>query len=400
MTSSFVFKYKTKQELLKAAEDEALLLYNSSEYTWAGNHFLPPQGVPTFTPIDYREYFSKRNTLFIGDSTGRRAYATLFAMMSSCNNDYDNVKVKDMDSSTTIDFNKPLQVATSANSRTEVCNIRTRNFHGINEFVCRDILNATTWLLCPKNQEDLERNVTKKDLNATYTSNNTQIDARSRFDFIRRDCLVDVHEFFSKHDTLMQDYDLVVVSSGIWEILRPNGCKMNLPYFNKELNRTSTFTATIEMKVDALLDILTATSSSKLQIVLRSPGFDNRYSHDTRMMTIGEKMRKLMMGTNSSYAFSLASHEIFQNETAKGDHPLRAVKPYSSYNYSSWRNFSKDIGSNITFVDWQSVIAKRSFGEDRINGDINPHYGLEARHLFAQQLLHQLRKLELQHRAR
>ena len=45
---------------------------------------------------------------------------------------------------------------------------------------------------------------------------------------------------------------------------------------------------------------------------------------------------------------------------------------------------------NITIVDWGTVISKRSFKDERIVGDIQAHYGLQARLLFAQQLLHEL----------
>ena len=46
--------------------------------------------------------------------------------------------------------------------------------------------------------------------------------------------------------------------------------------------------------------------------------------------------------------------------------------------------------TNFTVVDFGTVISKRSYGEERIAGDMPPHYGLEARLLFAQQLLHEL----------
>jgi len=46
--------------------------------------------------------------------------------------------------------------------------------------------------------------------------------------------------------------------------------------------------------------------------------------------------------------------------------------------------------ANMTLVDWGSNIVKKSFGQNRIVGDIHAHYGLGARLLFAQQLLHEL----------
>jgi hypothetical protein len=51
---------------------------------------------------------------------------------------------------------------------------------------------------------------------------------------------------------------------------------------------------------------------------------------------------------------------------------------------------------NITLVDFGSVIFKRSFREKRIQGDHVAHYGVEARLLYAQQLMHELIKAELE----
>lgn len=369
-------------DLIKTAEDTALLLNNSSKYTWTGNNFIPPNGVPTFTPANYRNYFVKRNTLFIGDSTFRRAYATLFAMMTSCNDDDNNLKVKDLDSSTVIDFNKATK-----RSRKEVCDNPLRIFHDQNYFVCRDLLNATSWPLCPKNH--IQVNKTVLDVHATK---NIIKDQFGRFDFIQKNCLASVHDFFAEHGAFMNDYDLIIVGSGIWESLRPRDCKLNIQHFNKELNVTSTFTLSQEMKIDVLLDILAVTSSPKLQIVLRIPGFDLKNENDEVMLNIGHRMRNFIRNLNSSSPFSSSSYEFYQNKTKL---PMNSLKPYSNYNSYSWQKISANTNFNVTFVDWQSVIAKRSFAEDRIRGDINPHYGLDARLLFAQQLLHHLRRLEV-----
>lgn len=316
-------------DFIKAAEEAALLFHNSSKYTWTGKHFIPPHGVPTFTPVDYRQYFAQRNTLFVGDSTGRRAYATLYAIMMSCDEDDDNIKFKEVDGYYVLNFN--IEDKPRRNSRKEVCNIQSRNFSSLHDFVCRDLLDPSSRPLCPTNQSQ-KKNVIKKE-------------KLGRFDFIRRNCLVHVHDFFAENGAFMQDYDLVVLSSGIWESVRKEDCNMYI-----KVNQTSTVKATLDMKVDALLNKLSETSSSKLQAVFRIPGFDARFPNDTVMLTIGDKMR------------------IFN-----------------------------EAGTNLTFVDWQNVIAKKSFGDERIEGDIPPHYGLEARLLFLQQLFHHLRRLELEH---
>ena len=55
--------------LLDESIQERIKNTNSSDYTWVGNHWLPPPGVPTFTPRQLKAYYSQRNVLVIGDST-------------------------------------------------------------------------------------------------------------------------------------------------------------------------------------------------------------------------------------------------------------------------------------------------------------------------------------------
>lgn len=55
-----------------------------------------------------------------------------------------------------------------------------------------------------------------------------------------------------------------------------------------------------------------------------------------------------------------------------------------------------DTSANMAFVDWAVPLKKRSYGEDRINGDLPTHYRLEARTLFLQQMMHELKKAEIQ----
>lgn len=50
--------------------------------------------------------------------------------------------------------------------------------------------------------------------------------------------------------------------------------------------------------------------------------------------------------------------------------------------------------NNVTIVDWGGVIWERSVGDQRLHGDIDAHYDLEARLLFGQQLLHELLRVE------
>jgi hypothetical protein len=85
--------------------DNHHLLSSSNNYTWIGNHWVPPPGVPTFTVLQMRTYFQNRNVLFIGDSTGRRSYNTLFALINA--EDFDDIDVASVERG--IDVTKSLR---------------------------------------------------------------------------------------------------------------------------------------------------------------------------------------------------------------------------------------------------------------------------------------------------
>ncbi len=56
---------------------------------------MPPLGVPIFTPRQFKEYYSRRNILVIGDSTSRRLYTTLYKVMQAA--DLEDIVITDID---------------------------------------------------------------------------------------------------------------------------------------------------------------------------------------------------------------------------------------------------------------------------------------------------------------
>eukprot|EP00559_Dactyliosolen_fragilissimus_P001241 CAMPEP_0184865524 /NCGR_PEP_ID=MMETSP0580-20130426/18389_1 /TAXON_ID=1118495 /ORGANISM="Dactyliosolen fragilissimus" /LENGTH=364 /DNA_ID=CAMNT_0027364771 /DNA_START=192 /DNA_END=1283 /DNA_ORIENTATION=+ len=332
---------------------------NSSQYTWTGQHFIPPKGVPTFTPTEFQSYFKKRNALFIGDSTGRRAYATLFAIMNST--DPSNIRANDMDSPNVIDFNK-------ARNRQERCLIPERRLNAFlnsSQYICRNVSmnNAAS------------SNSTSTNTIAIGAEDTTSSLITGKFDFFPQACLSESYNFFTNQsflDVIQEEYDLIVYTLGIWEGVRQHDCKMTVPV-NEDINTTAAENLRIvgmEEKFSLALEVLSSASSPNLQIAFRTPGFSADHNGDGTMLALNEHIRCHSMQLVADLRADDDDDDLDENH---GENP-RPKKPLLK-------------STNFTVVDWGTVISKRSY-EDRIVGDLKPHYGLEARLLFAQQLLH------------
>ena len=256
-----------EEEEAQTVSLDPLIASNSSHYTWTGNQFIPPDGVPMFHPDDFLSYFENRNTLFVGDSTGRRAYATLYGMMKGA--DLSNIQVIEIDDPNVIDINKK-------GRRKEQCDIPKRglfNSSSQKSFLCRNLHNATigTGGSGMHNESGVRGRVTGSNRNKGITG---------KFDFVNSVCYKDLLDLFSSargrvgdaHDEVLNngpfgDYDLVVVTSGIWEGVRSRDCRMMV-------NTTQHTTIPISDldKYDLVLDSMANLSSPDLQFAFRTPG--------------------------------------------------------------------------------------------------------------------------------
>jgi len=338
---------------------------NSSQYTWLGNQLVPPNNVPIFHPKLYKEYFQKRNTLFVGDSLARRAYATIHGIIA-CNNS-DIVEVEEL-------VGKDGTLLGQNESKTvDKCplleGLTLPYYH--RGYDCRLIDNGTN--------------------NASFVD--FPPNTIGKFDFLGLPCARDIVQIVNPVMINRHGYDLVVVMIGAWELL--NECRILVaPLLEStlssllELNlndvddyeqrmgggtqRINTTASPPEdlprgqeqdklltpfQKWELLLKTLSnEVSSSKIQVVIRTPGFSVKHNGDEDMW---EMIRMTL--------------QYFSPEEPKGGEKSR----------------------NVTIVDFGSVIAARSYGDHRISGDSIYHYGLEARLLFGQQLLHELFAAEL-----
>jgi len=143
---------------------------------------------------------------------------------------------------------------------------------------------------------------------------------------------------------LSKEYDLIIIAMGIWEQVRAWDCR--------------SANTTAGERLQTSLEAMERTNPPGLQLVFRNSGFHKEYE----------------------------SNNIMRNANAVADqffHDLDQKWEMGRYE------------RNMTLVDWGGGMESRSYGENRIEGDLKPHYGLEARLLAIQQITHELLKSDL-----
>eukprot|EP00979_Chaetoceros_neogracilis_P005283 scaffold951_cov277-Chaetoceros_neogracile.AAC.6 len=310
---------------------------NSSQYTWLGNQYVPPEGVPVFTPSQIKDYFQNINVLFIGDSTAMRAWWTVKNIINA--EDLDNIPFEDV-------------------------HINRKNWTDKNGMTCE---NTGSRSLLPSFNSSLScANMKGSTAYSNLDVDNTTSSGQMTKSRVKRKGLIDFMQSVCHHNILWhfnstnsknimegvkEDYDLVIVGNGIWEYVNSDVCG----------RKSKSGLGSLPLMLDTLRDF----SSKDIRIVVRSPGF--------AQVSRRSRRNYLLMGEFVNYSL-----QYFHNLTMAQKDNVGGPKP------------------NMTLVDFGSVIYKRSFHKDRIEGDHIAHYGYEARTLFVQQLMHELVKAELE----
>lgn len=320
-------------------EDSDQTASNFTDYTWVHDYWIPPIGVPTYLPTQMLSYFSKRNVLFMGDSTTRRSYATLYDLMNSTHSkmisgeDHHDIKRVEVDSQTSINFGKPKDPKRPDDY---ICRLKGRNINGAAvQVACRDVPGS---LLAESRMMDQD------------------LVGKGKFDYIRANCYSNfVGKFGASNasdlaEHIKNDYDTIIIGTGIWEVT---------PVNKKQCKKAWMTTNSTELeRLNATLHLLKDYSIGGPRIAFRTLGFDEK-----RIPEAGEPSWDLNDQTR---------HFFYEQIFSKTD--------------------SDD--SNMILVDWGQSISKRSYSDSRIAGDNPVHYGLNARLLFIQQLMVELLKAD------
>lgn len=353
-------------------EAASIMKSNSSEYTWLGNSFIGPRGVPTFTPKQIKAYFEGRDVLFLGDSTSRRLFNTINGIITA--EDLDDVKISELDEEDVLNANKDgTQILCDAVQQNRSaafimhfnCNDRIVDGGDEDDAIPASTTSSSTMMPAGAGSSGTESD-TKND-NTRIVKNMVKFDTATAY------CYSNIEYFWRDYEdndpdndpnddpnddpekrlnpqlkAINKDYDLVILSIGIWELSRPDSCERKEPK-----------TSTVNSRMRRMMNNLQRNTRQDLQVAIRTSGFDTRQDNSK------------MFDSNA------VTRDFFHNMTTHGN--------------------DNEIRANLTLVDWGKVISKRSFESEEIkSNDRNPaHYGLEARLLLVQQQMHELIKADL-----
>ena len=291
----------------------------STEYSWIGNSWFPPPGVPYLSPLDLRLLFQKENTLWWGDSTSRQDYETMNDMINADN--IHNIPLGALDRN----INK---------GKSEKLSLHCRNWNQTPDELCADMGQVTGAEITNYNS------TTDATANATANHPSSFFHASiGKFDLVRSPKMACLNEYSSKIQTvssfLQREYSVIILSLGIWEVDRPWACRSD----NKS--------ETPAYFLNSLLDTLELLSGSSLYIIWKTHGPSQNENKD------------------------------------RGNRTIALIK-----NAQDW--FASHNPLYMGLADFGTVVIQgnRSFDSNRINGDLKPHWGGEARRLSIQMAGH------------
>lgn len=270
-------------------------------YTWIGDHWMPQNGVQHFSPKDIRHLFQKENTLWLGDSTARQEYFTMYNMWNA--KDVQNIPMQDLN--------------------------RHIDKHKMEEGIFYDYARIKH---CPDRIKEAEYfsysgQVTGSNCSKSFLS--PSISGSGKFDLIELHCLKEIFPRLQNHTSLSRlNYSVIILSMGIWEVVRAGNCKTN---------------ETPQLILMRVLDTLKDLSSSSLYIIWKTHGPSGAEEN-----TKGQKTLELI-------------------ETAQ-----------------NWFSMHKPLHMGLSDFGFEIYNSSRSFGINRIKGDLQPHWGLQARTLSIQ----------------
>jgi hypothetical protein len=173
------------------------------------------------------------------------------------------------------------------------------------------------------------------------------------FIYVPKLCLKDLELFVSDElsgkSNITADIDItIIISLGIWEVMKAWACNETT---SNNVNHPS---RSVEARQNDTIALLEKLQSTRRSVVWRTSGY-------------------IASGNNEDLIFDMNEKAMDQIEEIITSSSGATTKT-----------------NNLTFVDWGGAIRPRSFGNERISGDMRAHYGVEARYVLVQMISNQL----------
>jgi hypothetical protein len=283
--------------------------------SWTGDTWIPPREWRYYSALELKEFYQGKSVMWVGDSLARRTYGTMYGILNATDSSSLNttspssmhVSVEEIDSTRILDASKE-------NTDAEVCKMFTSLEQGLRPRLCRFTPGAGGGLFLQKHAPCLKTLET----------------------FVK-------DELSGKSNTTA-DIDVIIISLGIWDLIRPDDCREE-----KGSPRRS-----ILQRQDDVMDLLGKLQSPQRTIVWRTCG---THAEQHKEGYIAKMNRRAMDKIDE------ITLELRRNES---------------------------ITSNLTYVDWGGAIFPRSIGKERIIGNMAAHYGLVPRHVLIQMITNHL----------
>jgi hypothetical protein len=342
--------------------------------TWIGKTWIPPRPWRYFDAVELRDMYQDKRVLWIGDSTGRRAFATMYGILnasstipsttsttsssssssSSSDNsnnsddDYDqlqllHVSTSAIDKPSVIDVNRGQQVEFCTKWNHVIVNNNSNNNNNSDT-------NTTTPLL---HLHDLHPQICRPAPGAAAVRGNA-----GEFSFIKANCFNELERILQSElagtTNMTADVDVIIVSMGIWEILKVQTCNQ--------------------------LDMVYGAVANGIEERRRQPRNPN-----TRLANVLDVAARFAATTGIKLVWRTSGYA--KPETVA---PVNLLNIRTMNIMDDLVVVNNNTNSNLMYVNWGKAMQPRSFGPDALAGDIHAHYAMEARLVLVQMITNRL----------